>query len=164
MINREERIYNNVPKDLQDIARVVRLMDSSIRIPFLNRTIGIEPIIGMVPVLGDFIGFIISGWIMITLLRNNGSGKVIAKMSLNIIIDVLLTFIPVLGNVMDFFFKTNQRNLELALDHYQYGKNQGSAWSVIIPVMLILALIFSLFITVTIFLIYLLVTGIQTLF
>lgn len=164
MINREERIYNNVPKDLQDIARVVRLMDSSIRIPFLNRTIGLEPIIGMVPVLGDFIGFIISGWIMITLLRNNGSGKVIAKMSLNIIIDVLLTFIPVLGNVMDFFFKTNQRNLELALDHYQYGKNQGSAWSVIIPVMLILALIFSLFITVTIFLIYLLVTGIQTLF
>lgn len=163
-MNKEERIYTNVPRDLQDIARVVRLMDSSIRIPFLNRTIGLEPIIGMVPVLGDFIGFIISGWIMIALLRNNGSGKVIAKMSLNIVIDVLLTFIPVLGSVLDFFFKTNQRNLELALDHYQYGKNQGSAWSVIIPVMLILALIFSLFISVSIFLIYLLVSGLQTLF
>lgn len=164
MINQEENIYNNVPKDLQDIARVVKLMESSIRIPFLNRTIGLEPIIGMIPVLGDVIGFVISAWIMVTLVRNNGSGKVIAKMSLNVIIDILLTFIPVLGNVLDFFFKTNQRNLVLALEHYQYGKNQGSAWSVIIPVVLVLTAIFALFITITVALIYFIVTGIQTIF
>ncbi len=164
MIQQEENIYKNVPKDLQNIARVVKLMESSIRIPFLNRTIGLEPIIGMVPVLGDVIGFGISAWIMIALVRNNGSGKVIAKMSLNVIIDILLTFIPVLGNVLDFFFKTNQRNLVLALEHYQYGKNQGSAWAVIIPVILVLTAIFTLFITITVALIYFIVTGIQAIF
>lgn len=164
MINQEENIYKNVPKDLQNIARVVKLMESSIKIPFLNRTIGLEPIIGMVPVVGDVIGFVISAWIMVTLVRNNGSGKVIAKMSLNVVIDILLTFIPVLGNVLDFFFKTNQRNLVLAMEHYQYGKNQGSAWTVIIPVVLILTAIFAIFITITVALIYFIVTGIQTVF
>lgn len=163
-MKREEELYRNVPRDLQNVASLVKLMDSSIKIPFLNRTIGIEPIIGMVPVLGNIISFGITAWIMIALLRNNGSGKVIAKMSLNIIIDFMITSVPIVGNILDFFFKANQRNLELALDHYRYGNNQGSALSVIIPVILLLVAIFGIFIALFVFLIYLLINGFQMIF
>ncbi len=138
----ENELYKKVPQDLKDIAKVVKLMDSSFRIPFTNRTFGLEPIIGLVPVIGDSIGFIVTSWIMLTLLRNGASGKVIAKMFINIFIDLTLSFMPFLGNIIDFFFKTNQRNLTLAIEHYQYGKNQGSAKSVLIPVAIGLSLIF----------------------
>jgi hypothetical protein len=111
MISEEKELYQKVPKDLRDIAKVVKLMESSFRIPFTNRTFGLEPIIGLVPVIGDSFGFIITSWIMITLLKNGASGKVIAKMFVNIFIDLALAFMPVLGNIIDFFFKTNQRNL-----------------------------------------------------
>lgn len=160
----EKELYQKVPKDLRDIARVVKLMDSSFRIPFTNRTFGLEPIIGLVPVVGDAIGFIITSWIMITLLRNNASGKVIAKMFINIFIDLALAFMPVLGNIIDFFFKTNQRNLVLAVEHYQYGKNQGSAMSVLLPVMIGLSIIFFTMMTGMIVILYYIIQFLQTLF
>ena len=153
MISEEKELYQKVPKDLRDIAKVVKLMESSFRIPFTNRTFGLEPIIGLVPVIGDSIGFIVTSWIMVTLLRNGASGKVIAKMFINIFIDVALAFMPVLGNVIDFFFKTNQRNLSLAVEHYQYGTNQGSAKSVILPIILGLSVMFITMLVGTIFLV-----------
>lgn len=160
----EEDIYRNVPADLQNVAKLVKLMESSIRIPIINRTIGLEPIIGMFPVVGNFVSFGITAWIMVALLRNNASGQVIAKMTLNIVIDFLITSIPVLGNILDFFFKANQRNLELALDHYRYGQNTGSAMKVIIPVITLLIVIFGAFLALFIFLIYLLIQGFHAIF
>jgi hypothetical protein len=153
MISEEKELYQKVPKDLRDIAKVVKLMESSFRIPFTNRTFGLEPIIGLVPVIGDSFGFIITSWIMITLLKNGASGKVIAKMFVNIFIDLALAFMPVLGNIIDFFFKTNQRNLSLAVEHYQYGTNQGSAKSVILPIILGLSIMFITMLVGTIFLV-----------
>jgi hypothetical protein len=153
MISEEKELYQKVPKDLRDIAKVVKLMESSFRIPFTNRTFGLEPIIGLVPVIGDSFGFIITSWIMITLLKNGASGKVIAKMFVNIFIDLALAFMPVLGNIIDFFFKTNQRNLVLAVEHYQYGKNQGSAKSVLLPIILGLSIMFITMLVGTIFLV-----------
>lgn len=161
MISEEKELYQKVPKDLRDIAKVVKLMESSFRIPFTNRTFGLEPIIGLVPVIGDSFGFIITSWIMITLLKNGASGKVIAKMFVNIFIDLALAFMPVLGNIIDFFFKTNQRNLSLAVEHYQYGTNQGSAKSVILPIILGLSV---MFITMLVGSIFLVIYFIQLLF
>lgn len=153
MKSKETVLYQKVPQDLRDIARIVKLMESSIRIPFTNRTFGIEPIIGLVPVVGDGVAFIITSWIMITLLRNGASGKVIAKMFVNIFIDLALAFMPVLGNIIDFFFKTNQRNLALAIEHYEYGTNQGSAKSVVLPIIIGLSVMFITMIVGTIFLV-----------
>lgn len=137
-MKQEERIYGKVPPDLQKIARIVKLMDSSIKVPGTNITFGIEPIIGLIPVLGDVIDFGVSAWIMLVLMRNNASGRVKAKMLLNVGVDALLMFIPVLGNIIDFFYKANQRNLILALEHYEEGKHQGSAWPILLPVFLAL--------------------------
>ena len=158
MINKEQKIYSNVPKELLGIARVAKLMDSSIKVPWLNRTIGIEPIIGLVPVVGDAIGFGVGVLIMIALLRNNGSSKVAAKMTLNIIVDILISFIPLIGNMLDFFVKSNQKNLKLAIDHFEYGDNQGSAWSVILPLVIGLTALFLLAVVATVVILYYIIT------
>lgn len=152
-MQQEERIYGEVPPELLRIARIVKLMDSSIRIPGTNKTFGIEPLIGLIPVVGDIIDFGISAWIMLVLLQNNASGRVKAKMVLNVGIDALLMFIPVLGNIIDFFYKANQRNLILALEHYEQGKHQGSAWPVLLPVFLALLIMFAAIIAGTVWMV-----------
>lgn len=154
MVRKNKKVYGEVPKELEDVAKLAKLMDSSIKIPLLNRTIGIEPLIGLIPVVGDAFGFVMEMFVMVVLLRNNGSGKVAAKMTLNILIDILLSFIPVLGNVLDFFVKTNERNLKLAIEHFQYGKNQGSAWTVIIPIVVSLIVVFTVIIAGFIYIVY----------
>lgn len=150
----ESELYSKVPKDLQKIASLVKLMESSFRIPFTNRTFGLEPLIGMIPILGDASGFLISAGIMLVLLRNNASGEVIAKMFGNMLIDMLLAVMPFLGNIIDFFFKTNQRNLTLALEHYQQGKHQGSASKILFPVFIGLFIAFVILLTAMVFLTY----------
>lgn len=147
----EERVYGSVPAELRTIARLVRLMDSSIRIPGTNRTFGLDPILGLIPVVGEFLDFAISAVIMLVLFRHGASGRVKAKMLVNVMIDAVLMVVPVLGNVIDFFFKANQRNLKLALEHYEEGKHQGDAWPVLIPYLLALGFILAGMLTATIF-------------
>jgi hypothetical protein len=131
-----------LPKDIDRIKRLVFLMDNSIRIPGTNMTFGLDPIIGLVPVLGDVVDFLISAGILLALVRNGASGKVIAKMLLNVGIDTLLSAIPVLGNIGDFAFKANQRNLNLAIEHYEQGKHEGSAAPILLPIIGALILMF----------------------
>jgi hypothetical protein len=147
-MQQEEKIYRNVPTELQYIARFVKLMDSSIKIPGTDRTIGLDPLLGLIPVVGEFFDLILSSIIMLILMRHGSSGKVKAKMLLNVGIDALLMMIPFAGNIIDFFFKANQRNLKLALEHYEEGKHQGSAWPVLLPV--IAGALFIIIVTMTV--------------
>jgi len=116
-------------------------MDSQFRIPGTNFRFGLDPIIGLIPGLGDFATFIISGIMVLTLAKNGASGFVLARMILNVILDTLVGAIPILGDLFDFAFQANQRNLKLMKEHYQAGRHQGSALKVIIPVLIILFLV-----------------------
>lgn len=125
---------------MQHISRLVALMDDAFRIPGTKLTFGLDPIIGLVPGLGDIIDYLISAFLLIAMLNNGASSKVVAKMILNISIDGLVGLIPFLGRFFDVFYKANRRNLVLAMEHYEEGKHQGSAWAVIVPVLLALLL------------------------
>lgn len=139
-----------LPADLEKIRSLVRWMDSSFRIPGTNFTFGWDPIIGLVPVLGDIVDFLISAFILLALVRNGASGKVILKMLLNVGIDTLASAIPVFGNIFDFAYKANERNLQLATEHYLEGKHEGSATSILLPVLGGLAIIFITIISLSI--------------
>ena len=71
------------------------------------------------------------------------------KMTLNILIDALIGSIPILGDVFDIAFKANMRNIQLMQEHYEEGRHRGSAWKVIIPVLVILFLIIVVIIWAT---------------
>lgn len=163
-MQQEEKIYSNVPTELRYIARIVKLMDSSIKIPGTRRTIGLDPLLGLIPVVGEFLDLIFSGVIMIVLLRHGASGRVKAKMLVNVGVDALLMMIPVLGNIIDFFFKANQRNLQLALEYYEEGKHQGGAWPVLWPVLAAIIVIIIATMTVTIWLLMQLLQWLSGLF
>ncbi len=97
-------------------------------------------LIGLIPGAGDFGTFLVSGYMLTVLSKNGASGFVLARMTLNILIDSLMGAIPVLGDVFDIFYKANQRNMQLMREHYVEGRHRGSAWKLIIPLLLILFL------------------------
>lgn len=79
---------------------------------------------------------------MVFLMAKNGaSGFVLARMVFNILLDAIVGVIPVLGDIFDVAFKANMRNMRLMNQYYKEGRHRGSAWKLIIPVLIILLVI-----------------------
>lgn len=123
---------------LKNMDRITRLMDSQFSIPGTQFRFGLDPLIGLIPGAGDFAGFIVSAIMLSAMAKNGASGFVLSRMVLNIIIDLLIGSIPLLGDLFDFAFKANQRNMKLMHEHYREGRHRGGAWKVIVPVLLVL--------------------------
>lgn len=96
----------------ENIRSLARLMDSSIRLPG-GFKIGLDAIIGLVPIVGDLAGTAISMYILAHGVKAGAKPLVIAKMIFNMILEATLGAIPILGDIFDMFFKANQRNVRL---------------------------------------------------
>src|SRR5690606_27650996 len=80
--------------------------------------------------------------LVLAMARHGASGKVIALMTINILIDAVFGGIPVIGNIFDFFFKANESNIKLLKRHHLEGRYHGSAKRVLISTALILLILF----------------------
>ena len=126
---------------IKSLARLAKLMDSQFTIPGTNMKFGLDALIGLVPGVGDFATFLISGMMLSVLAKNGASGFVLSRMTFNIVLDALLGSIPILGDLFDVGFKANERNLKLMREHYLEGRHRGSALKVIIPLLLLLLIV-----------------------
>ena len=95
------------------LRRLAWLLDSSIRIPGTGLTIGLDALIGLVPVLGDLVGVILSAYILKEAQALGASRSILARMVLNVAIEGLLGTFPLLGDLLDAAWKANQRNVQL---------------------------------------------------
>lgn len=92
---------------------LARLLDDAVVIPGTRWSIGLDPVIGLAPGIGDGLSMAISGYIIFEGWRLGASRQTLARMVVNVAIDALLGLIPVAGDAADFAFKANQRNLRL---------------------------------------------------
>ena len=88
-------------------------LDESITLPGTKYKIGIDPIIGLIPGGGDVIGGILSMYIMHTGIKMGVQKTVIIKMFKNIALDFLIGWIPIIGDIFDTVWKSNQKNVKL---------------------------------------------------
>jgi hypothetical protein len=79
-------------------------------------SIGLDPIIGLIPGIGDLIGTAVSAFIIYQAQRAGVPKATIARMMINVGIDSAVGAIPFVGDAFDFAFKANQKNLELYRD------------------------------------------------
>jgi predicted aconitase with swiveling domain len=126
---------------LQEIGSLAKWMDSKFRIPGTDIRFGLDGILGLIPGVGDLSTFAISSYMMFIMAKNGASGYVLARMALNVIVDAIIGSIPLIGDLFDFAFKANTRNMRLMQQHYEHGRYRGSAWKVIIPVLIVLLLV-----------------------
>jgi len=94
------------------IERLAWLMDNSIPIGGGYR-IGLDPIIGLIPGLGDLIGALVSSMIVLQAQRAGIPRSTLMRMVANVGIDAAIGTVPFVGDALDFAFKANQKNLEL---------------------------------------------------
>ena len=114
--------YPDSPR-LVRVRVLARLMDQSIRLPNGWR-IGIDPLIGLVPVIGDFIGLILSGYIIYEGARLGLRIPVLARMCGNVLLESLAGAIPLLGDLFDAAWKANVRNCRLIETHHRPSEKE----------------------------------------
>tara|TARA_B100000029_G_C17198758_1_gene823519 strand:+ start:162 stop:608 length:447 start_codon:yes stop_codon:yes gene_type:complete len=95
------------------LRRLSERLDETFTIPGTNYKIGIDPLIGAIPIIGDLIGAILSTYIIYSGIKMGASPKVVRKMVTNIVIEVIIGSPPLIGDVFDFFWKANKKNVEL---------------------------------------------------
>jgi hypothetical protein len=95
------------------LGRLAWLLDSSIPIPGTSFSIGLDALIGLVPVAGDLVGVLLSGYIVREAAALGVSRSILARMALNVAVEGLVGMIPFAGDIFDAAFKANQRNVRL---------------------------------------------------
>lgn len=88
-------------------------LDSKFTVPGTKINFGLDGIIGLVPVVGDFAGAGISLVFIADAWKMGARKRVLARMLGNAGVDLTLGALPLVGDVFDFFFKSNVKNLEL---------------------------------------------------
>ncbi len=120
LADRESRVTGG---ELERLEEIVRWLDDIIRIPILNLRIGLDPILGAIPWLGDTATALFSLYLIGSAIRYRVPKVVILRMALNVGFDYLLGIVPFFGDVADFFVKSNRWNMTL-LQRYAREKRR----------------------------------------
>jgi len=136
----------NLTGCLKWVERISRLLDDQFQVPGTKFRFGLDPIINLLPIAGDAAGFVLSAALVLTMAKHGVSRKVLILMVLNVLIDGLIGAIPFIGQIFDFYYKSNTRNINLLKQHYEEGKHQGSGTGVLVTIFVVLVLGLILFV------------------
>lgn len=84
-----------------------------------GRRVGVDPIIGLIPGAGDWIATLLSVYILYEAARLGLPAGILGRIALNIALEGIVGTIPVAGDLFDFIFQANMRNLRLVEQHYR---------------------------------------------
>ena len=99
------------------IEKLAWLLDGVIRVPGTRFRFGLDSIVGLVPGVGDVIGLLMGATILYESVRAGVPRALLARMVGNSAADALGGLVPVVGDLFDFAFKSNQRNARLLMEH-----------------------------------------------
>jgi hypothetical protein len=125
-VTRLRRLTPGQEQRLELLRRVARMLDSALPVPGTSFRFGLDPILGLIPGLGDLVSPLFTLG-MLFQARDLGVPRVVQlRMIFNVAIDVLTGFVPLIGDLFDFAWKANNRNLAL-LERHAYEEHTPSA-------------------------------------
>ncbi len=95
---------------------IARVFDDFMRIPLTDMRVGLDPILGAIPVVGDVVSAGLSLYIVLEAARLGVSFTTLLRMIANVSIDVVGGSVPVVGSIIDAVWKANKRNVKLVLE------------------------------------------------
>jgi hypothetical protein len=110
------------PEALLKAQRLADLTDTKVRIPFLGIRLGLDFLIGLIPVVGDLIMVVVALRIVKLAQTIGVPSDLRAIMYRHITFDFLLGLIPLVGDVIDLFYKSNQKNVRI-MEKWWVSKN-----------------------------------------
>lgn len=125
-VTRLRRLTPGQEQRLELLRRVARALDSALPVPGTSFRFGLDPILGLIPGVGDLVSPLFTVGILFQA-RDLGVPRIVQlRMIFNVAIDVLTGFVPLIGDLFDFAWKANNLNMAL-LDRHAYEEHKPSA-------------------------------------
>ena len=132
-----------------------RLMDSAYRVPGTSIRFGWDPIVGLVPGVGDVATASFAVTVLYHAYRLGVPGVVLARMMLNVLIDLAAGLVPVAGDVADIAWKSNSLNLALLERHERPGvKPTSGDWAIVLLAVVLIGSVLALVLTSVVMMAY----------
>src|SRR4029079_13106884 len=106
-------------KSTQDLERLAHWLDTIFEIPGIRVRFGMDALLGLVPGVGDTASALASVYILQAASKYGVPRVTLARMTLNIGIDLLVGAIPIVGDLFDVYWKANRKNVELLRRHFK---------------------------------------------
>ena len=103
---------------------VAGVLDESVPVPGTDRRIGLDPLLGAVPVVGDAVSGVVSLYIVVEAARLGVSYGTLLRMIANVAVDIAVGSLPIVGDAFDALWKSNRRNLRLVIDDLRRDAEQ----------------------------------------
>ena len=118
------------------------IMDEVIRVPGTKFRFGLDPLIGLIPGIGDTSSALVSAVALIQAVRLGVPRILLMRMGLNILVNEVIGVVPVVGDAFSFWFKSNARNYEILKTH-RLGSSvpRRSDWLFVIGILILLVVI-----------------------
>ena len=138
------------------------ILDNAIPIPGTSHRVGVDPILGLLPGAGDFLGTAFSAYIVMEAAMLGLPRQTLVRMVFNILLDELAGSVPLLGDWFDFAFKANSKNMALLEAHMASPQPSKRAdWWFIILLLGVLILFVIAITAISIFMLRLLLQAIS---
>jgi hypothetical protein len=98
---------------LESLRSLARALDAAIVIPGTRIRVGLDPLLGLLPGIGDIAAAVIAAYTVLVAWRLGAPPSVLARLVGNVAFDALLGSVPILGDLADVAFRANSRNVRL---------------------------------------------------
>jgi hypothetical protein len=127
-------------RQMEALRAWARLLDSQFPVPGTRFRFGLDPLVGLIPVLGDIATPLFSALVVVQALRMRIPKVVQARMLLNVAIDMAVGAFPVVGDLFDFAWQSNQMNMRLLERHaYEVVRPTRGDWLFVGGILIALA-------------------------
>ena len=126
------------------VKMIATILDSAFTIPGTNIRIGLDPLLGLIPGIGDYLTNLIGTSLLIIAIRSGVPLIVIFRMSCNIFLNMAIGAIPGIGDLFSFWFKSNVRNAELFQRYSQFPPPASTALDWVYVVTLMTSIVIAL--------------------
>jgi len=93
------------------------IMDEVVRVPGTKFRFGLDPLIGLIPGIGDTSSALVSAFALVQAVRLGVPKVLLMRMALNVLVNEVIGVVPVVGDAFSFWFKSNARNYEIIKTH-----------------------------------------------
>ncbi len=112
---------------LRNLRKLSNLLDNSLRIPGTPYSIGLDPIIGIIPGGGDLVTGLLSFYIVFTAARLGLPRETLGRLVMNVLVDVFVGTTPIFGDLFDVAWKANSKNMDVLEKHFSVPQTAKKA-------------------------------------
>lgn len=109
---------STIDSELRDLERLADWMDTRFRLPGTNYRFGLDGLLGLVPGIGDGVVALPAIYLIARARGIGAPTHLQARMAGNVLLDVVIGAVPLVGDLFDFGFKANTRNVKLLREHF----------------------------------------------